>query len=573
MSQTAKLWVTAILLCEAWVFVACAWAACALTGQAFPGLTRLHRIASLPAVTLAVALVLFAALKAAAVWLWWSWRSTRRDRSSGGGFKDMGRRRALARARRILGDALVGGDAGRPDGDLVRFIGCLGRLRLYAQMEDSELVVCQTRGGKTRSVVARRVIEAPGPVLATSTKPDGVYLTWLARLRAKGGRILSFDPQGVAHGPAPIRWDPVAGCEDFDTARERGVALAMGATKSMGSGNSRWFAERGAQILGYFFHAAALAGLDIMSVQEWVGDPRQAIAILRDAGGPTTARMAAALQDLMVDMASETASGFKGTMQGALEPLLIPSVHAALTPPAEESFRAEDFLDSADVVWVLSPDSEGALAAVTTMFVDYVYQAARRSSARKPGSRHVPAVSFVLDEAANVAPLPQLASMFSEGSGRGLFTCAVFQDYAQIEHRWGRTEARTVFQQARLVYVMGSSKDTEWNRRIASLSDEFEERRESVSVSRDGTSVSSHKEHRHALRASDIANIRAGRAVLLAPGHDAALIDLTDIAADPEWGPLVEEGSKEYNTRLRRQASGADDEDEQEDEGWMNRIR
>ncbi|MDN8848644.1 type IV secretory system conjugative DNA transfer family protein, partial [Staphylococcus aureus] len=84
----------------------------------------------------------------------------------------------------------------------------------------------QTRGGKTRSIVARRVIEAPGAVVATSTKADGVYLTWRARLEAaRGSRIHSFDPLRVAHGPARVRWNPIAGCTDFDVARRRGAAL------------------------------------------------------------------------------------------------------------------------------------------------------------------------------------------------------------------------------------------------------------------------------------------------------------------------------------------------------------
>ncbi len=48
--------------------------------------------------------------------------------------------------------------------------------------------------------------------------------------------------------------------------------------------------------------------------------------------------------------------------------------------------------------------------------------------------------------------------MFSEG-GRGLFMCAIFQDVHQIEARWGAIQAKTIFLQACLTYIMGSSKD------------------------------------------------------------------------------------------------------------------
>ena len=563
-SESRMLRNVVITLGACWVYVGCVWVACALTGASFPGVASLVRIVSLPAVTLVVSVVLFVALVGGVVWAWWSWVPG--GVAGGGGpqdsFKDMHQKQAVAKARRILSDALLGETSSASDQSLVRLIGSLRGKRLYAQQEDSELVVSQTRGGKTRSIVARRVIEAPGAVVATSTKADGVYLTWRARqVAAPGSQIFSFDPLSVATGPVRVRWNPVAGCDDFDVARRRGAALALGSTKAMGEGNSRWFAERGAQILGYLFHAAALGDRTIADIQAWVSDPREAVAILERAKGLTTVRMAGALNDLMVEMAPETAAGFIGTIQGALEPLMIPAVYEMLTPGSEDSFDVEAFIASRDTLWVLSPDSEGALAAITTMFVNDIYEVARSLSARKPGGRHVPAISFVLDEAANIAPLPNMGSMFSEGAGRGLFMCAIFQDVHQMEARWGAVQAKTIFQQARLTDIMGSSKDPEWNEQIAALSREFEAKRSSVSTSNQGRSISTHTEHRHALRASDIQNIAIGRAVFLAPGHEATVIDLPDIAEDPTWGSLVKEGTSIYNGYL---ASGVSDDVE-----WM----
>lgn len=556
-SESRMLRNVVIALGACWVYVGCAWVACVLTGATFPGVVSLVRIASLPVVTLVVSVVLFVGLVAGVVWVWFSWVP---GGSRGGGpqdsFKDMHQKQAVAKARRILSDALLGETSSASDKSLVRLIGSLRGKKLYAQQEDSELVVSQTRGGKTRSIVARRVIEAPGAVVATSTKADGVYLTWRARqVEAPGSQIFSFDPLSVATGPVRVRWNPVAGCSDFDVARRRGAALALGSTKAMGEGNSRWFAERGAQILGYLFHAAALGDRTIADIQAWVSDPREAVAILERAKGPTTVRMAGALNDLMVEMAPETAAGFIGTIQGALEPLMIPAVYEMLTPSGEDSFDVEAFISSRDTLWVLSPDSDGALAAITTMFVNDIYEVARALSARKPGGRHVPAISFILDEAANIAPLPNLGAMFSEGAGRGLFMCAIFQDVHQMEARWGAIQAKTIFQQARLTYIMGSSKDPEWNEQIAALSREFEAKRSSVSTSNQGRSVSTHTEHRHALRASDIQNIAIGRAVFLAPGHEATMIDLPDIAEDPTWGPLVKEGTSIYNEYLASEVS------------------
>ncbi|WP_139738276.1 type IV secretory system conjugative DNA transfer family protein [Actinomyces wuliandei] len=490
-------------------------------------------------------------------------------------FRDMRERSAVRRAREILGGSLPDQARRGAGRELVRYMGDHdGDGALWGQYEDPETTYAVTRSGKTRSLVTRRVLEAPGAVLATSTKPDGLALTWLARQETTRGRTWAFDPMGQAVGPLPVRWNPVVGCEDFNVARERGRAFALGATTRAGSGNTRWFVERGAQILGYLFHAAAAAGVDIDAVHRWVSRPSEAVEVLDSLGTRSSQMMVSALRDLMIDMAAETSSGFKGTMQGALEPVMIDSVLEALTPPREASFDAVEFLGSRDVMWVLSPESEGAVASVTTMLVDHVVSTARRRSDTLPGGRLTPPLSLVLDEAANIAPLPDLDSLYSEGAGRGIFVSAFFQDEAQVEKRWGRTVARVVYQQSRAVYVLGGSKDSGWNKRVADLSPEYEEARTSWSSGRSGTSTSTHTERRHVLREADVAALPPGRAVLAAAGHPATVVSLPDIKRDRRWGRRAEAGQRIYDDHLRQlQQAGSPAQREalrQQMTGWMD---
>ena len=44
---------------------------------------------------------------------------------------------------------------------------------------------------------------------------------------------------------------------------------------------------------------------------------------------------------------------------------------------------------------------------------------------------------LALDELANVAPLPRLAGIVSEGGGQGVLTMACLQDLSQARSRWG----------------------------------------------------------------------------------------------------------------------------------------
>lgn len=552
----------AALLSLMWLLALCMKAAANLTGEFFL-LSKPWMAGALPTPTLVLGFALFAFFTAifGALFYWLHrifFSPTASKALARHALADLEEKPARKKAEMILADALPNVDFAELATDiLIRFVGIYGRAYLYAQYEDSEIIFAVSRSGKTRSIVSRRIIEAPGAVVATSTKTDGIALTWKARKALRGSNTLVFDLLATSFGPTPVRWNPILGCEDVNVARERANALAKAQASSRGGGeNHQWFTDRAVQILTYFFHAAAISHQDIRAVHRWVSRPGEAIEILKGVGSETALIMASALQDLMVDMADVTASGFKGTMQGALEPLTNPSVLDALTPQPAYSFRAEDFLATSDVLWVLSPESDGSTAAINTMFTDYIYQTARRMSAFKAGGRLHPAVSFILDEAANVAPLPALASMYSEGAGRGIFICAVFQDYAQLEARWGKEEAKTIFQQARIFYALGGSKDLEWNRRIADLSAEYEERRESVSYSttRGGVSVSTHTERRHELRPGDIAKIPVGKAVLLAAGHDATIIDLSDIKHDPRWGTLADEASREYSARLENLA-------------------
>jgi type IV secretion system protein VirD4 len=71
-------------------------------------------------------------------------------------------------------------------------------------------------------------------------------------------------------------------------------------------------------------------------------------------------------------------------------------------------------------------------ATLVREFIGEVYARAGRSG--KPIERPL---LVVLDEAANIAPLPDLDQIASTGAGQGIQLVTVFQDLAQIHLRWG----------------------------------------------------------------------------------------------------------------------------------------
>ncbi|MBO0894122.1 MAG: TraM recognition domain-containing protein, partial [Acidimicrobiales bacterium] len=110
----------------------------------------------------------------------------------------------------------------------------------------------------------------------------------------------------------------------------------------------------------------------------------------------------------------------------------------ALEAANEPNFDPHAFVGSADTVYVCaSGRSQSLMGPVIVALVEELRAAAyqRAGVHRGPGG---PPVSLILDEVANIAPLPDLPSIVSEGAGQGLLTLVCLQDLSQARARWGR---------------------------------------------------------------------------------------------------------------------------------------
>ena len=76
---------------------------------------------------------------------------------------------------------------------------------VWASVEDSILLIGPPRSGKGAHIVINTILDAPGAVVTTSTRPDNLTATLRARERI--GPVAVFDPQHLAEGiPAGLRW-------------------------------------------------------------------------------------------------------------------------------------------------------------------------------------------------------------------------------------------------------------------------------------------------------------------------------------------------------------------------------
>jgi len=309
------------------------------------------------------------------------------------------------------------------------------------------MILGPPRSGKTSSLIIPNVLTANGPVVTTSTKPDVLDATVGARSAL--GRCHLFDPTGSVPrtgGLAPLRWSPLQSCGTWPGSLSMARSLvevgsAVGGQGRQGDG-SHW-TERAQAVLAPLLHAAALDRGDMRTVLTWV-DRHQALPaqqILAGAPGRTTL-LARNLLDGIAATDERELSGIWSTASGALTGF---RSDQALDSTSDPTFDPARFVDSSETIYVAAPAHQQALVApmVVGLLEDIrraAYSRHAEGGAPQPG-RNLPPLLLALDEVANIAPIPDLPAMVSEGGGQGVITLACFQDLSQAKQRWpGRAD-------------------------------------------------------------------------------------------------------------------------------------
>ncbi len=315
------------------------------------------------------------------------------------------------------------------------------------------LVLGPPRSGKTTSIVIPAILAATGPVVSTSTKPEVMRVT--AASRARAGENLLYDPSGTVEPPkgvVPLRWSPLSSCSTWDEALL--VANLMTVASIGGTSSTRSFAngpddhwhKRSEALLATLLHAASLEGAPISTVLKWV-DRHQAgpaQSILDGSGNELAADFLAGI----AATAPNEQSGIWSTASGVLGAY---HSHAAMATTTGAQFDVREWCESAGTIYICaSGRHQNLVSPLVVALVEEICTASKKRSADReanrfqrmplegrPGSRGDSPLLLALDEVANVAPLPNLPQLVSEGGGQGVLTLACLQDLSQARARWG----------------------------------------------------------------------------------------------------------------------------------------
>ena len=406
---------------------------------------------------------------------------------------------------------------------------------ITAAARGAALVIGPPGSGKTQGVIMPSVAFAPAACVSTSMKAEVLAATMTARQQR--GRCWLFDPGG---GPPPagviaLRWNPLCDVIDWDAARS--VAARLTGPVRGGAGTSHdgdHWVDRAETWLSVLLYAARLSqpGGDIAALARWcmsptaTGPEAEAVLIVAQEDRIDGADTAATLLDSMLSLPDKERESIASTLARVMN---IYTSSSALRAGIDPNFDVHAFVRSTDTVYITAPvDRQRDYAPLIAGFLESIRLAQyhRRQAVDLGTETQDAPVTFVLDEAANTAPVP-LPNIVSEAGGQGLHLVVAFQDLSQARARWGRAAEGflTLFPEK---LVLSGMADRDTAEMLSRMSGDYDRMTISVSTPgrtrsrRGGTSRSepgySYSSTRTAvLSVADITGIPPGRGLYWSP--------------------------------------------------------
>jgi type IV secretion system protein VirD4 len=392
-----------------------------------------------------------------------------------------------------------------------------GRL-LYAEQRHALVAFGPPQSGKSAGIAIPALLDWNGPAVACSIKTDLLAAT-LARRRGLGP-VMVFDPFGLAR-TACHTWSPLHGAGTWDGALEVAWRLASAAEVDRRSveGGDFW-AVAAEQRLAPLLYTAAASGAGMDSVIRWVhgqGGRELDEALMRISGeaeNEARATDAYAAYDAVrafEAQADRTRTSIEATAQTLLRAYRFQRV---LRSAASSEITSDRLLDGAGTLYLIADAKASKLLrplflALLGEIIDRAYERATLAG----GCLERPLL-LCLDEAGNVAPLPNLAEIASTAPSHNIQLVTIFHDLAQARSRYGQ-QAETVVNSHRARMLLPGVADLETLRYFAGLVGEEETSDRSHTTGAGGTTRSTSRRRRPLIAPEALRQLPDKHALLL----------------------------------------------------------
>jgi type IV secretion system protein VirD4 len=422
-----------------------------------------------------------------------------------------------------------------------------GRL-LSAEERHALVAFGPPQSGKSAGLAVPALLEWAGPAVASSIKTDLLGAT-VARRRSLG-RVFVFDPFELAGIPAQT-WSPLRGADGWDGALEVAWRLAAaGELDRKGVEGGDFWAIAAEQRLAPLLFAASRAGLGMDAVVRWAYGQgsrelyetiSQLTGSARDEGELEDAHSAYDAVRAFEAQADRTRSSIEATAQGLLRAYRFTRV---VRSARSCEITPDELLDDASTLYLIGDAKASKLLrpiflALLSEVVDRAYERATRA-----GGRLERPLLLCLDEAGNVAPLPNLAEIASTAPSHNIQLVSIFHDLAQARSRYGR-EAETVVNSHRARMLLPGVADLDTLRYFSGLAGEEETADTTRTVGADGSTRTHGVRRRPLVAPEELRQLRSGEALLLYGRLAPVIVRLRMWFADRRLRRLTGDGNQE----------------------------
>ncbi len=392
-----------------------------------------------------------------------------------------------------------------------------GRL-LRAEHRHALVAFGPPQSGKSSGLAIPALLEWNGPAVASSIKTDLLAAT-LTRRQGLGQAFI-FDPFGLA-GRGSHTWSPLHGAATWDGALEVAWRLASSAeVDQRGVEGGDFWALAAEQRLAPLLYAAARTGAGMETVVRWVYGQgareldRTLLALSDSASDEAQRDGARAAYDAVrafEAQADRTRSSVEATAQALLRAYRFTRVARSAR---SSQITAERLLSEPATLYLIGDAKASKLLrpiflALLSEIVDHAYELATR----RGGRLELPLL-ICLDEAGNVAPLPNLGEIASTAPSHNIQLVSIFHDLAQARSRYGK-QAETVVNSHRARMLLPGVADLETLRYFSGLAGEEEASDRSYTSGAGGTTRSVARRRRPLLAPEALRQLPNGQALLL----------------------------------------------------------
>jgi type IV secretion system protein VirD4 len=397
-------------------------------------------------------------------------------------------------------------------------LGRAGGRLLRAEHRHALVAFGPPQSGKSAGLAIPALLEWDGPAVASSIKTDLLGAT-LDRRRALGN-VFVFDPFELS-GTRSHTWSPLRSAATWDGALEVAWRLAAaGELDQRGVEGGDFWAIAAEQRLAPLLYAASATGAGMDAVVRWVygQGARELDRTLMELSGSarTESERDGALAAYDAVRAFETqADRTRTSIEATAQALLRAYRFTRVARSARGSeITADGLLDQPGTLYLIG-DAKASkllrpiLLALLSEIVDRAYERATLN-----GGRLERPLLLCLDEAGNVAPLPNLAEIASTAPSHNIQLVSIFHDLAQARSRYGR-QAETVVNSHRARMLLPGVADLDTLRYFSGLTGEEEARDHSYTTGAEGTTRSVARRRRPLIAPEALRQLPDGHALLL----------------------------------------------------------